>query len=278
MFLHSVIEKARLARATQILLANDQPVVFVTPQGNITSGRPLNTSQLKTIIKEAVPPDVLLGLRQGDITHVVETDTDVWRLSVGLIKDPAGVFIKLTPVERPKQKRNGSHEFPAPSEPSQPVKQASAEPVAAEVDELATGEHLGLVYVQDGFLRAQSKQFLVEMGLEPKIGTDSTNVVAALKYTGYDVIVLGPELGFWDDPVCRFVRELPMDRRRKVLVIGLSEDGATDDGMLAFSLSLNVVVNRKDIARLADITMRTREIWVKRTENFHARLEKLGKL
>ena len=69
-----------------------------------------------------------------------------------------------------------------------------------------------------------------------------------------------------------------MDRRRKVFVIGLSEEGATEDAMLAFSLSVDVVVNNKDIAKLADIVMSTRETREKSTENFRACLEKLGKL
>lgn len=72
------------------------------------------------------------------------------------------------------------------------------------------------------------------------------DIIESLKFKSYDIIIISEEF----DPenlVLSHIQNMPMSIRRNIFVVLLSEKLKTDDGLTAFSKSVNIVINREDL-------------------------------
>ena len=75
-----------------------------------------------------------------------------------------------------------------------------------------------------------------------------------MKFNQYDIIIIEEGFGGFldDDKVMKEIREMAPAQRRKSFVALLGGDWETGDEMLAFSLSVNITINKSDLGQLKD--------------------------
>ena len=97
---------------------------------------------------------------------------------------------------------------------------------------------------------------LKEMGYKIKTITSIGESIGRMKFTKYDLVVLSEDFAGSNETnnsVLQFIQQMQMPTRRKMFVALLGNNFHTLDNMKAFMLSVNVVINFKDIDNLAMI-------------------------
>jgi CheY-like chemotaxis protein len=89
--------------------------------------------------------------------------------------------------------------------------------------------------------------------VEPAAGAD--DAFEKLRFNRYDVVVINEKYG--GDPanneVLKHLQYLPMSNRRHIFVALLGQAFNTNDNMKAYDMSVNVVINEKDLPNLRPI-------------------------
>ncbi len=94
---------------------------------------------------------------------------------------------------------------------------------------------------------------LKEMGYIAKAVTSSSEAIGRIKFTEYDVVVLSETFAgstVENNSTLKYIQPMPMVTRRKMFVVLLGNNFRTMDNMASFALSVNVVINNKDIDNL----------------------------
>jgi CheY-like chemotaxis protein len=104
----------------------------------------------------------------------------------------------------------------------------------------------------NSFSKELLKNVLSGTGCTIHFTEDASDAIERLRFTYYDVVFL--DEGF--DPqkeVMDYIQAMPMNLRRNIFVILLSEDLKTDRDLKAFSKSVNLIINKRDIKDLIEI-------------------------
>lgn len=97
---------------------------------------------------------------------------------------------------------------------------------------------------------------LTELDYLTKIAASTNEAMGRIKFSQYDLVVLSENFSgstLTKNNVLKYIQPMPMATRRKMFVALLGNDFRTMDHMKAFALSVNVVINFKDISNLSAI-------------------------
>ncbi len=97
---------------------------------------------------------------------------------------------------------------------------------------------------------------LKDMGYKIKTVTSIGESIGRMKFTQFDLVVLSEDFAGsteTNNSVLQFIQQMQMPTRRKMFVALLGNNFRTMDNMKAFVLSVNVVINFKDLDNLAVI-------------------------
>ena len=97
---------------------------------------------------------------------------------------------------------------------------------------------------------------LKEMLYQPKTVASDSEAIGRMKFTQYDLVVLAEDFAgssLKKNNILKYIRPMPMTTRRKMFVALLGKDINTMDNMQTFALSVNVVINYKDVDNIAAI-------------------------
>lgn len=97
---------------------------------------------------------------------------------------------------------------------------------------------------------------LTELEYKLQRAKSPEHAVHKLRFNQYHVIALHEKFGdttLKTSPLYEFIRDMPMDTRRKTFVVMVGENFKTLDNMEALAHSVNLVINQKDLDQLETI-------------------------
>ncbi len=156
---------------------------------------------------------------------------------------------------RPKESSPAVEERVAPEEPKADAAKAyAAEGPALEFyDE---GIKLALVAENDPDQGEKIRQGIVDLGYRYVAAENTNQAISNMRFHNFDFVILsdqfdGIELG--QSPIRQYLNHLSMSVRRKMFVALIGDRFNTMDHMMAFAMSANLVINRRDLDKLAGI-------------------------
>jgi CheY-like chemotaxis protein/DNA-directed RNA polymerase subunit RPC12/RpoP len=150
----------------------------------------------------------------------------------------------------------------APKEPEPPQPKARPGSEAEDVEDLGffeEGVKLSLVLENDPQEIEAVKVAVEELGYKYVSAENTRKAVSTLRLHHFHLVILsdrfeGVELV--QSPVLQYMNHLSMSVRRRIFVALIGDAFKTMDNMTAFGMSVNMVINRKDMDKLTSILRR----------------------
>lgn len=148
----------------------------------------------------------------------------------------------------------------APQEPSKPEKPEltldikKVESMEDYLEQYETDEPRALVCDMEN--AETIEKALKEIGYRMSPARDATVAVNKIKFNRYHLIIINERFDGYslaDNPVLLNVQPMRMSERRYIFVVLIGESVRTQDPMTAFTLSVNLTVNTKDIQNLSSL-------------------------
>ena len=117
-------------------------------------------------------------------------------------------------------------------------------------DFLEEGAETALLCETEPDVRAKIRDALGALGYQVREAKTPVDALKQMRFHVFDIVVLNEMFGTSDpdeNNVLRFLDRLGMAVRRNVFVVLITERFRTNDHMMAFAKSANVVVNKKNI-------------------------------
>ncbi|CAB5094373.1 hypothetical protein D3OALGA1CA_5372 [Olavius algarvensis associated proteobacterium Delta 3] len=117
-------------------------------------------------------------------------------------------------------------------------------------DFLEEGAETALLCESEPDIRAKIREALGALGYQVREAKTPVDALKQMRFHVFDVVVLNEMFGTSDpdeNNVLRFLDRLGMVVRRNIFVALITERFRTNDHMMAFAKSANVVVNKKNI-------------------------------
>ena len=131
--------------------------------------------------------------------------------------------------------------------------------MSEQVDQqVALGQNLRLALVCEDAAERQGviKPALEQVGFTMVAPKNATEAIERMRRDTYELLVLDEQYQGatpLDNPVLAAIRTMPMSTRRYMFVVLLGRDFKTFDNMMAYTKSVNVVVNLNDLPHLPAI-------------------------
>jgi len=118
------------------------------------------------------------------------------------------------------------------------------------------GVKLALVAENDPDQSEKIRQAIEGLGYKYVAAEDTNQAISNMRFHTFDLVILtdrfdGIELG--QSPVLQYLNHLSMSIRRRMFVALIGDAFNTMDHMMAFTMSANLVINRRDLDKLAGI-------------------------
>ena len=121
------------------------------------------------------------------------------------------------------------------------------------------GVRLALVMGDTEEQRDKIEKHLDAMGFRCVLVDETRKGIGKMRLHHFDLVILPEDLGgvpLDQSPIIHFLNHLSMSVRRQMFVVIVGENFRTMDEMMAFSLSVDFVVNTKDLGRLSMVAQR----------------------
>ncbi|MBI5186615.1 MAG: zinc-ribbon domain-containing protein [Nitrospinae bacterium] len=128
------------------------------------------------------------------------------------------------------------------------------EPAVNYFEEYDGTEPLALVCDKEN--HGDIENILKELGYRMSIAENATVAINKMKFNRYDMIIINEnfdDFSLKENPVLLHIQPMPMVERRFVFVVLLGKSFKSMDKMAAFTLSVNLVVNIKDMGNIAGL-------------------------
>jgi hypothetical protein len=177
--------------------------------------------------------------------------------------------VRLYTVIDGRRKQNGdSGEAVAASSPA-------AAP-AAEAVVLPESDNPAAILARQG--SRESLRLLAQgLGFEPAVMDQSAQLVELLRYETIPLVVLSLGADFADDAAYRLIARMLMDRRRKMYVALLAPGLETANYLLAWSLSVNMVIAANDSGQAGELLKNGLREWRNFVTRYHKCLTEAGR-
>lgn len=311
--LMTLIQHPTMQSGQKIMLLSGKPVILVRGEEKKGMGQPLANQQIMSLLKASLPQDVLGAFGWGkELEHELEVDGRVYPVRIVLKPDKSfRIEVDLEPPEAAAAAEESEEEgLPAEIELSAPLPSPIDEPPTAPVapapepaasaspapspsaptptsggdvseeliEELITGDSIALIYYSDTNHLAQIEQAVGDFGFDPKRSNNPKAISEVLKYQDYPLFIMQLGKNFAQDPVFQDLAGMNMDRRRKQFSVLVAPGLKSNDAMLAYSLSVNHVVDSAEIHLLYEHIHAQMGSWKRFVGAFHEVLEAAGKL
>jgi uncharacterized protein YbaR (Trm112 family) len=155
-------------------------------------------------------------------------------------------------------------------EPDSPDPDTAAGDMKLDAPEFFEGEDEALEYYEEGVRLAlvmgedaeqsnRIEKHLDAMGFRCVLADNTRKGIGKMRLHHFDLVIFPEDFGgaaLDQSPVLHFLNHLSMSVRRRMFVAIVGNDFKTMDQMTAFALSVNLVVNKKDLGRLSMIMQR----------------------
>lgn len=268
--LQTILTHAAVKPATLVQLASGRPIAITVDGAKKALGKPLNGQQLMTLIKASFPPDQIASLGWGKQFELgLPAGGRHYQAHVTLAADKT-ISIELIPAGAPA----ASAPTPAPAATSAGADEGFDE----EVQRLGDIENPGFLFAGDAAPRAEIENAIRELGYNPAVSQHMDASSYALRYNDFELVIfaLGPD--FAEHKLYQVYTNLLMNNRRTQFSVLIAPGLSTADNMLAFTLSVDLVVDQNDVGELPDLIKRAMKQWRRTTAPFYQLLEEAGRL
>jgi predicted Zn finger-like uncharacterized protein len=118
------------------------------------------------------------------------------------------------------------------------------------------GVKLALVAGNKAEQVAAPKKAVEQLGYRFVWAKNTREAIGKMRLHHFDLVILPDAfdgVGFKDSPVLQFLNHLSMSVRRRIFLALISDKFNTMDNMMAFAMSTNLVVNKKDVDKMTAI-------------------------
>ncbi len=122
------------------------------------------------------------------------------------------------------------------------------------------GTRAGLVCVPDESVKERVIRALEELDYKTSAADDLRTFYAKVRYNHYGVMVLSEksaEGGMENNPVLKYLERLPISIRRNIFLLLISTQYRTLDTLMAFFLSVDAIINEKDLGEMREILQKS---------------------
>ncbi len=146
------------------------------------------------------------------------------------------------------------------------AKETAPTPVSAPAPPMATASYneqrqpLALVCVSAPAERDQVVAALKAEGYAAQVATGAADAIQRLRFMAYALAVIREGFGTAvgeGNPILDHLAEMPMGARRGMHVVFISPNASSHDSAAAFTRSVNLVLNLKDLPHLAEALKRS---------------------
>lgn len=279
-----LIRKVSSSGATALLLRSEQAIRVSKDGSRRTIGEKLSAAQILNMVNKSLPKEVTRSFRWGhEVRHTLDFDKTPWEVCV-LLRSKSEVEVTLRRVQpgRRRQPTGGSdsashvatlrhNASQIPVIPSDVSTSGAMDPVPAPrqftpeqtktIRALSEGDRIGLVYARAKTGTKEVEAALKTFELAPRVTADPAVALEALRYSDFPMTVLLFDGEFAKDPVYRYLKALPMDRRLRAFVTLVAPKMRTGDRLHAFSASVNLVVANKNLNHLSRLITEAHNMW-----------------
>lgn len=139
---------------------------------------------------------------------------------------------------------------------------------------------LALIMVDEG-INEKVKSAVEEYGYKSVETPNTRDALSKMRFHNFDLIILGDGFDGQEvvgGPIMNYLNHLAMTNRRRMFLAILGDKYITMDDMMAYSLSANMLVNTKDLEKLATLLKRGISDYEKFYKVFNDTLEEEGKI
>ncbi len=161
---------------------------------------------------------------------------------------------KMTIDTRYPEQYNQTQEVEQRPEPEQTAADAGydyGEDSALEFFE--EGVKIALLILDDRAEAEKVEKAVEELGYKYVSPKTNREAISKMRFHQFDLIILSDGfegIEFEQSPILHYLNPLSMAVRRKIFLVLIGDNLKTMDNMMAYSMSANVVVNRKDLDKL----------------------------
>lgn len=278
--LTALITHQATQNAKALRLASDKAIVLLTDEGEKELGKPITSALIGAMLKASLPAEIFSQFSWGkEISHELEVEGKKYQVNIMLGSDKTFLVEIAKKIEAAKvvqDEKKDERQREAYST-GRVIREIKDDPIDDVVFELTTGENLGLIYYSDEVLKAGLEAAVQDLGHEIRASNHDASVLEVLNYFEYPLLIMQLDEDFRSDPVYDALCQMTMDRRRKQYSILVAPGLTTGDAMLAFSLSVHLVINTEDIAKIAEIARKEIPNWQRFIGTLVECLAKAGK-
>jgi len=118
------------------------------------------------------------------------------------------------------------------------------------------GLKLALVAENDPDQQEKLKEAIEDIGFKSIAAENTGQAISKMRFHTFGLVVLSDQFDGIDleqSPILQYLNHLSMSIRRKMFVVLVGDSFNTMDHMTAFTMSVNLVVNRKDLDKFTGI-------------------------
>ncbi len=124
---------------------------------------------------------------------------------------------------------------------------------------IAEGEKVALLMIGDEADTQLVKEAAQKVGYRVVLAKDTRDALSKMRFHHFPMVFLADGFDSMDiiqSPILRYLEHLPMSVRRKIFLVLIGTRFRSMDHMKAFAMSANLVVNKKELDKLAPILSR----------------------
>jgi len=127
------------------------------------------------------------------------------------------------------------------------------------LDFFEEGSKLALVMNNNTEYSEKIKTAVEEMGYKYIQSPDTRDAIGKMRFYHFDLIFLSDEFDgqqLENSPILNYLNHVTMSVRRKIFLALMGDKFKTMDNMMAFAMSANIVINKRDVDKLSAILKR----------------------
>lgn len=271
---HQATQNAKALR-----LASDKSIVMLTAEGEKELGTPISSALIGAMLKASLPSEIFSQFSWGkEISHELEIEAKKYQVNIMLGSDKTFLVeiakkVEATKIEEEKKDERQTEAYST----GRVIREIKDDPIDDVVFALTTGENLGLIYYSEESLEAGLEAAVQDLGHEIRASNHDASVLEVLNYFEYPLLIMQLGEDFRSDPVYDALCQMTMDRRRKQYSILVAPGLTTGDTMLAFSLSVHLVINTDDLGKITEVARKEIPNWQRFIGTLVECLAKAGK-
>lgn len=248
--------------ATSVRIASDKAIRVTKEEEEKELGKPMASAQIGALLKASLPKEVFAEFGWGkELSHEMRVGEVDYQVNIMLSQDKT-FLVEISPSgagagEEEKEEERQTEAYSTGIE----IREIEDDPNDDVVAELTTGDNLGLIYYLDESLKGGLEAAVQDLGHEVRASNHDASVMEVLNYFEYPLLVMQLGEDFRTDPVYDALCQMTMDRRRKQYSVLVAPGLKTGDAMHAFSLSVHLVIDSAEIAKISEIAKKQIPGW-----------------